>query len=251
MDNIIKKDKKVLIIVPAYNEQCTVGSVLEKIQQSLCSADILVVNDGSSDNTSEIAREKGAMVLDLLYNLGIGGAMQTGYKFARQMDYDIAVQCDADGQHRPAQINILIDTLNNSTVDMVLGSRFLRKKRFRSDFFRLMGILIFSKVLSLIIGQRITDPTSGFRAVNKEVIKSFSEFYPCDYPEPEALVLLHRQRFTIKEIAVNMNSRKGGNSSITGWRPFYYMVKVLLAISIDLCKSVPYKKEEKKETGNA
>ncbi len=244
-------EKNIIVIVPAYNEQNTVGNVVEKIYQNLENADVLVVNDGSFDNTSEVARAKGAMVLDLPYNLGIGGAMQTGYKFAHKMEYDIAVQCDADGQHRPAQINILIDTLINDNVDMVLGSRFIRKKRFKSEVFRWLGILIFSRVLSLIIGQKITDPTSGFRVINKEVIKSFSSFYPGDYPEPEALVLLHRQRFTIKEVSVNMNSRKGGNSSITGWRPFYYMVKVLLAIFIDLCKKVPYKKEITKEAGNA
>lgn len=237
------RDKKILVIIPAYNEQSTVGSIVEKIHQSLKNADILVVNDGSSDNTSQVAGAKGAIVLDFPYNLGIGAAMQAGYKFAYRKDYDIAVQCDADGQHRPAQINILIDALTNENVDMVLGSRFLRKKRFKSEIFRLLGILIFSRVLSLFIGQRITDPTSGFRAVNKEVIKSFSISYPEDYPEPEALLLLHRQKFTIKEVAVNMNSRKGGNSTITGWRPFYYMVKVLLAIFIDLFKRVPYKKE--------
>ncbi|MCK4822224.1 glycosyltransferase family 2 protein, partial [bacterium] len=159
-----------------------------------------------------------------------------------RMGYDIAVQCDADGQHHPAQIKKLINTLTNEGVDMVLGSRYLRKKRFRSDVLRRLGILIFSKVLSIIVGQRLTDTTSGFRAVNKEVIKSFSTFYPSDYPEPEALVLLHREGFTIKEISVNMSSRKGGNSSITLWKSIYYMVKVLLAILIDLCKDIPYKK---------
>ena len=240
-------DKKILIIVPAYNEQSTIEDVIEKIHQNVQSADVLVVNDGSSDNTSQAARSKGAMVLDLPFNLGIGGAMQAGYKFAYKMDYDIAVQCDADGQHRPAQIDILIDTLVNDKVDMVVGSRFIRKKRFKSEVFRWLGILIFCKVLSLITKQKLTDPTSGFRAVNKQVIKSFSRFYPADYPEPEALVLLHRQKFTIKEVAVNMNSRKGGNSSITGLKPFYYMVKVLLAIFIDLCKNYSLKNEGDKQ----
>ena len=233
---------KILVIIPAYNEEDTIGMVIEKTQQSIPLADILVVNDGSSDSTSAIAKQRGAMVLDLSYNLGIGAAMQTGYKFAHRMDYDIAVQCDADGQHHPAQIKKLINTLTNERVDMVLGSRYLRKKRFRSDVFRRLGILMFSKVLSVIIGQRLTDTTSGFRAVNKEVIKSFSTFYPSDYPEPEALVLLHREGFTIKEISVNMSSRKGGNSSITLWNSIYYMAKVLLAILIDLCKDIPYKK---------
>ena len=202
-----------------------------------------MVNDGSSDFTSDVSVQKGAFVLDFPYNLGIGAAMQAGYKFAYKMGYDIAVQCDADGQHHPAEIKKLVDTLINNGVDMVLGSRYLRKKRYRSFVLRRVGILIFSRILSLIVGQRLTDTTSGFRAVNREVIKSFSTFYPCDYPEPEALVLLHREGFTIKEIPVNMSSRKAGASSITGFRPIYYVVKVLLAIFIDLCKKPSYKKE--------
>ncbi len=238
-------DKKILVIIPAYNEAETIGRVIEKTHHSIPSADILVVNDGSTDSTSAISRQREAMVLDLSYNLGIGAAMQAGYKFAYRMGYDIAVQCDADGQHHPAQIKKLVETLTNDGVDMVLGSRYLRKKRFRSDVFRRLGVLMFSKVLSLIVGQRLTDTTSGFRAVNREVIKSFSTFYPGDYPEPEALVLLHKEGFTMKEISVNMSSRKGGNSSITWCRSIYYMVKVLLAIFIDLCKEIPYKKVNK------
>jgi len=234
---------KILVIIPAYNEEDTIGRVIEKTRQFIPQADILVVNDGSSDSTSAIAEQRGAMVLDLTYNLGIGAAMQTGYKFAHRRGYDIAVQCDADGQHHPAQIKKLINTLTNDRVDMVIGSRYLRKKRFKSDVLRRLGILIFSKILSLIVGKRLTDTTSGFRAANKEVIKSFSTFYPSDYPEPEALVLLHREGFVIKEISVNMSSRKGGNSSITLWKSIYYMIKVLLAILIDLCKTIPYKKK--------
>ncbi len=248
----MKTDKRVLIIIPAYNEAETIGRVIEKTRQSFPFADILVVNDGSTDSTSAISKHKEAIVLNLPYNLGIGAAMQTGYKFADKMGYDVAVQCDADGQHHPAQIKKLIDTLVSDGVDMVLGSRYLRKKRYRSFVFRRLGILIFSRIISVIVGQRLTDPTSGFRAVTKGVIKSFSTFYPSDYPEPEALVLLHRQGFTIKEISVNMSSRKGGNSSINGWESVYYMVKVLLAIFIDMCKEVTYKKEFTQEVkGNA
>jgi glycosyltransferase involved in cell wall biosynthesis len=240
--NTMDGTEKILVIVPAYNEEKTIDRVIEKIQYFLPQADILVVNDGSSDSTSEISRQNGVRVLDLPYNLGIGAAMQTGYKFAYRMGYDIAVQCDADGQHHPAQIKNLIDTLINEDVDMVIGSRYLRKKRFRSSIFRRIGILIFSNVLSFLVGQKLTDTTSGFRAVNREVIKSFSIYYPDDYPEPEALVLLHREGFTIKEIYVNMSSRKGGDSSINGLKPVYYMVKVMLAILIDLCKAIPYRK---------
>ncbi len=239
----MKTNNKILVIIPAYNEKDTIGRVIEKTQRKLPFADVLVVNDGSSDFTSDVSIQKGAFVLDFPYNLGIGAAMQAGYKFAYKMGYDIAVQCDADGQHHPAEIKKLVATLINDEVDMVLGSRYLRKKRYRSFVLRRVGILIFSRVLSLIVGQKLTDTTSGFRAVNREVIKSFSAFYPCDYPEPEALVLLHREGFTIKEIPVNMSSRKAGASSINGFRPIYYMVKVLLAIFIDLCKKTSYKKE--------
>jgi glycosyltransferase involved in cell wall biosynthesis len=235
-------DEKILIIIPAYNEEETVGQVIAKTQQSLPGADILVVNDGSSDSTSAISKQQGAKVLDFPYNLGIGAAMQAGYKFAYQMGYDIAVQCDADGQHRPAQIKKLIDTLLNDKVDIVLGSRYLETRRFRSSASRRLGMLIFSKVLSFIIGQKLTDTTSGFRAVNKDVIKILSVFYPSDYPEPEVLVLLHKEGFKIKEISINMNSRKIGNSSITPSKSIYYMVKVMLAIFIDLCKKPIYKK---------
>ena len=241
----MRTDKKILVIIPAYNEAETIGRVIEKTLQRFPIGDILVVNDGSSDSTSAISKQKGAMVLDLTYNLGIGAAMQAGYKFADRMDYDIAVQCDADGQHHPAEIKKLINALMNEGVDMVLGSRYLRKKRFRSEILRRLGVLIFSNILSVIVRQRLTDTTSGFRAVNKELIKSFATYYPDDYPEPEALVLLHREGFTMKEISVNMSSRKGGNSSINWWRSVYYMVKVLLAIFVDLCKEIPYREINK------
>lgn len=233
---------KILIIIPAYNEENTIGWVIEKTKQSLPFADILVVNDGSIDSTSTISRENGAMVLDFPYNMGIGSAMQAGYKFADRMGYDIAVQCDADGQHRPAQIKKLIETLINDKVDMVIGSRYLETRRFRSSVSRRLGMLIFSRVLSLIAKQKLTDTTSGFRAVNRKVIRIFSMDYPSDYPEPEALVLLHREGCTLKEISINMNSRKGGNSSITPSKSVYYMVKVMLAIFIDLCKKPVCKK---------
>ncbi len=233
---------KTLVIIPAYNEEHTVGQVIEKTKQSLPFADILVVNDGSSDSTSAISKQQGAKVLDFPYNMGIGAAMQTGYKFAYKMGYDIAVQCDADGQHRPAQIKKLIDTLINDKVDVVLGSRYLETRRFKSSISRRLGMLIFSKILSFAVGQKLTDTTSGFRAVNRDVIKTLSMYYPSDYPEPEALVLLHREGFAIKEISINMNSRRGGNSSITPSKSIYYMVKVMLAIFIDLCKKPSYKK---------
>ncbi len=238
----MKINEKILVIIPAYNEAEAVGKVINKIRQILPFADILVVNDGSIDATSEISRQEGAMVLDLPYNLGIGGAMQAGYKFAYRMGYDLAVQCDGDGQHHPSQIKSLIDTLINDNVDIVIGSRYLGTRKFRSSITRRAGMFVFSKVISLIVKQRLTDTTSGFRAVNRPVIESFSRYYPCDYPEPEAIVLLYREGFSIKEIAVSMSSRKNGDSSITITKSIYYMLKVLMAIFIDLCKTIPYRK---------
>ncbi len=243
---------KILVIVPAYNEAGAVGNVINKIRRCLPHVDVLVVNDGSSDSTSAISEQGGAMVLDLPYNMGIGAAMQAGYKFAHRMGYDIAVQCDGDGQHHPSQIKKLIETLTNDDVDVVLGSRYLSSRKFKSSVPRRMGMLVFSNVLSLIVGQKLTDTTSGFRAVNKEVIESFSVYYPDDYPEPEALVLLHREGFTVKEMPVSMSSRKNGSSSITAWRSAYYAFKVMLAIFVDLFKEIPYKKALTRETqGNA
>ena len=236
-------DKQILIIIPAFNEENSVGDVIRKTQISLPWVDILVINDGSTDSTSMVARGHGVLVLDLPYNLGIGGAMQAGYKYAHKMNYDIAVQCDGDGQHHPSQIRNLLAVLIEDSADMVLGSRYLGTRRFRSTFPRRLGMLIFSNVLSLIVKQKLTDTTSGFRAANKGVIESFSIYYPDDYPEPESLVLLHREGFTIKEIPVSMSSRKQGSSSITAWKSVYYMVKVLIAIFIDLCKEIPYRKK--------
>lgn len=244
--------RKILVIVPAYNEQGSVGNVINKIRRCLPHVDVLVVNDGSSDSTSAIAERAGAMVLDLPYNMGIGAAMQAGYKFAHRRDYDIAVQCDGDGQHHPSQIKTLVEALMNSDADVVLGSRYLSSRRFKSTVPRRLGMLVFSNVLSLIVGQRLTDTTSGFRAVNKEVIESFSVYYPDDYPEPEALVILHKEGFSIKEMPVSMSSRRNGSSSITPWKSTYYAFKVLLAIFVDLFKEIPYKKQATRETrGNA
>jgi len=238
----LASDRKILVIVPAYNEANAVGRVIKKIRRCLPGVDVLVVNDGSSDSTSAIGEHAGAMVLDLPFNMGIGAAMQAGYKFAHRRNYDVAVQCDGDGQHHPSQIKALVEALVNSEADMVVGSRNLSARKFKSTVPRRMGMWVFSNVLSLIAGQKLTDTTSGFRAVNREVIESFSVYYPDDYPEPEALVILHKEGFNIKEVPVSMSSRRNGSSSITAWKSTYYAFKVLLAIFVDLFKEIPYKK---------
>jgi hypothetical protein len=237
--NFMKNKQKTLVIIPAYNEEGSVGKVIEELGAILSKADILVVNDGCTDLTSEIAKIKGAIVLDLPFNLGIGGAMQAGYKYAYEKGYDIAIQVDADGQHDPKEIPKLLHALIEEKVDMVIGSRFLGNSEFKSSMMRRIGISIFSQVISTIAGQKITDPTSGFRAVNRNAIQLFASNYPQDYPEPEAVVLLHQCDLKMGEVAVGMNKRYSGESSITKIRSVYYVVKVLLAIFVDCFKKRP------------
>jgi glycosyltransferase involved in cell wall biosynthesis len=238
-------EKKILVIIPAYNEEGSVGKVIEDVRTHLSQADILIVNDGSTDRTSEKARASGATVLGLPFNLGIGGAMQAGYQYACQRGYDIAVQVDADGQHDPKEIPKLLHALAEDKVDMVIGSRFLGRSEFKSSLMRRIGITIFSQVISMIVRQKITDPTSGFRAANRKAIQLFASNYPQDYPEPEAVVLLHQCRLKMGEIPVGMSERYSGESSITKIRSVYYMVKVLLAIFVDCFEKPPLLNQER------
>jgi len=225
-----------LVIIPAFNEEGSVGQVVENVRSHLPQSDILVINDGSKDRTSEKARTCGAKVLDLPFNLGIGGAMQTGYKYAHMKGYDIAIQVDGDGQHDPKEIEKLLDALEERNLDMAIGSRFLERSEYPVSRARRIGIVILSRVISMIVGYEVTDPTSGFRAVNRRVIRLFSADYPQDYPEPEAIVFLHRHGLHIGEVPVGMTARCTGESSITWPRSIYYMVKVLLAIFVDCFK---------------
>ncbi len=228
-----------LIIIPAYNEEVTIGAVIKEIRTHIPDFDIVVVDDGSTDSTASVARSSGVTVLSLPFNMGIGTAVQTGYKYAQRKGYPVAVQFDADGQHIAEEVNSLIGPLLREESDFVVGSRFLSKGSYRVGWARGLGIRILSAVISSVLGSRITDPTSGFRAASRDVIEFFSRYYPDDYPEPESLVLLHKAGFRIQEVPVRMRQRTGGRSSITPLRAFYYMVKVLLAILIDLFKTVP------------
>jgi glycosyltransferase involved in cell wall biosynthesis len=229
---------KILVVVPAYNEEQSIPGVIHDLRLHGPHADIVVVNDGSRDKTSLAARNLGVRVLELPFNLGIGGAMQTGYQYAKQHDYDIVIQFDGDGQHVASDIGTLIQRVQQDRADIVVGSRFLGQGEYRSPFFRKLGIRIFSMVLSAILGMRMTDTTSGFRAVNRRGIEFFADRYPEDYPEVESLVLLHRAGHRIAEVPIRMRDRTGGRSSITPIRSVYYMVKVLLAVFIDLLKKM-------------
>jgi glycosyltransferase involved in cell wall biosynthesis len=223
---------KVLAIIPAYNEEESIGELLFKFLE-YGNIDVLVINDCSEDDTSRICKENGVNVIDLPCNLGIGGAVQTGYRYAKKAGYDIAVQVDGDGQHNPQYITQLIEPLIKEEADLIIGSRYLEKHGFQSTILRRVGIRYFSYLIKVLKGRNVTDPTSGFRACNKSVINLFAERYPIDYPEPESIVFLLRNNFIVKEVPVIMNERISGESSIKDLKTVYYMIKVSLAIIID------------------
>ena len=229
---------KTLVIVPAYNEEESLTGVIADIRRHLPGTDVLVVNDGSRDSTGQVARELKVAVLDMPFNLGIGGAMQCGYRYAFDRGYDAAVQFDGDGQHCACEVGKLLGCLKRAEADLVIGSRFMHPGDYRAPLPRRIGMYIFSFVLSIILQSRVTDTTSGFRAVNRKVIEFFARLYPDDYPEVEALVLLHKKGLRIAEVPVCMRERTGGQTSITAVRSAYYMVKVLLAVFVDLLKKV-------------
>ncbi len=228
----------ILIIIPAYNEEEAIEQVIKDLDTHAAQYDRIVINDGSTDQTEEIARSLSVPVISLPFNTGIGCAVQTGYRYALYNDYDIAVQFDGDGQHRADQIKRLIEPILNNEADMVVGSRFLEDTGFEKGIAKAIGLGILSKSISLLVGKRLTDTTSGFRAVNKKVIEFFADYYPDDYPEPESIVLAHKKGFRIKEVSTPMRQRQGGRSSITPLRSIYYLVKVLLAVFIDIMKKI-------------
>ena len=227
---------KILIIVPALNEEKNIGSVIKEISECGLPVDTVVVNDGSTDNTEHVARANGAVVLSLPYNLGIGGAVQTGFKYAVEYGYDIAIQIDADGQHIASELQLLVKPVEEEKADVVIGSRFLVQNGYKSSFSRKLGITIFSIINSILIRKKITDNTSGFRAYNKKAIKFLSINYPSDYPEPEAVISLTKNNFNIMEVPVKMRQRQFGDSSINAIKSIYYMIKVVLAIVIGVFK---------------
>ncbi|MDH4226770.1 MAG: glycosyltransferase family 2 protein [Deltaproteobacteria bacterium] len=229
---------RVLVIIPAYNEEASIKGVVNDVRANHPSADILVIDDGSSDKTFDRAAAAGAVTLKLPYNLGIGATVQTGFKYALKHNYDIAVQVDGDGQHPAVEIQKLVSVITSGKADLAVGSRFLGQGNYKPSVARGIGITIFSNIVSYIVGARFTDTTSGFRATGKNAIKFLAENYPDDYPEVEALVVLSRRGFKITEVPVTMSERTGGTSSITAGKSVYYMAKVMLAIFIDLLRKV-------------
>jgi glycosyltransferase involved in cell wall biosynthesis len=226
-------------VVPAFNEAGSIRSVVAEINGADPGFEVVVVDDGSTDGTAELARAAGATVLRLPYNLGIGAAVQTGLQYASEHGFDVAVQVDGDGQHDAAELRALLEPVVSGRADISVGSRFAGPRNYRASLARRAGIAVFARVVSLIVRQRVTDTTSGFRAMNRRGIRLFAEDYPHDYPEVEATVLVHRHGLRLVEVPVAMRQRKSGSSSITAFRSFYYMGKVSLALFVGLLRPRP------------
>lgn len=227
---------KSIVIIPAYNEEKSIEKTVEDIRKNAPEFDYVIVNDCSRDNTLKVCTDKGMHVLNLPINLGIGGAVQTGYLYAYKNGYDFAVQFDGDGQHDAKFLHEMRDYMVEHKLNMLIGSRFIEKEGFQSSGIRRFGIRYFSALIKILTKTKITDPTSGMRMVNREVIGIYADSYPKDYPEPESVVAILNMGKTVGEYPVVMRERTEGVSSISPLRSIYYMVKVTLAILVEMLR---------------
>lgn len=223
---------KCLIIIPAYNEAANIEKVINNIVQNYPQCDYVIINDGSTDKTEEVCANAGYQVLNLPINMGIGGAVQTGYRYAKKNNYDVAVQIDGDGQHDVAFLEDMLKLLESGEADVVIGSRFVQKEGFQSSQIRRVGIRFLSILARILTGVQIRDITSGYRVVNRRFIEIYANDYPADYPEPEAMIIAAVHGGRIKEYPVIMRERENGTSSITFKKSVYYMIKVTLAMLV-------------------
>lgn len=243
------KYMRCLLIIPAYNESSNIEQVIKNIRSKCDFADYLVVDDCSTDDTRSKLAEAGASYISAPVNLGIGGAVQAGYRYALQNDYDIAVQVDGDGQHDVSYISQMVELIESGEADIVIGSRFIDKKGFQSSATRRAGITFLSGLIFALCGKKIKDVTSGFRAVNRKFIRIYADDYPDDYPEPEAIVTALINGGKIHELPVEMHERLGGKSSINFRKSIYYMIKVTLAVII--CRiSLGFRRSKRQESIN-
>jgi hypothetical protein len=231
-----KGGPRCLVIVPVFNERGSVGKVVRRLRQALPDFDVLVIDDGSTDDTLRQI-PSGVAVVSLPFNLGIGGAMQTGYKYAALHGYDVAVQVDGDGQHRPSEVRRLVECVVSGEVDLAVGSRFLEETQYRQTLVRRVGAYMLGALIKLLTGLWITDCTSGFRAANRRVIRAFAHWYPEDYPEPEVILLLHRAGYSIGELSVRMRHRRNGQSSIGFLGGLFYVLKVTTCLLLDMVRA--------------
>jgi glycosyltransferase involved in cell wall biosynthesis len=239
------RSERVMALIPAYNEEENICTVVNGIRQVLPDADIVVIDDCSTDRTREVARGSGAIVVCLPSNLGIGGAVQTGLKFAREHGYDIVIRLDGDGQHDPQDIPALFAAIKSGKTDAVFGSRFMgQDSTMTIPISRRLGIKTFAFLVSILTGEKATDTTSGYMSLNRYAIDVLADYLPQDYPEVEGRVILHKAGLTTLELPAHMRSRMGGISSINGWRSIYYAVKVSIAALIGAMKEIPIVQKE-------
>ena len=234
-----------LAIVPAYNEEGSLGQVLEEIRAADPDLEVVVINDCSTDSTAEIAARAGVSVVHLPFNVGIGGAMQTGYQYARDHGFEVAIQIDSDGQHDAAELPKLLAPLVRGEADMVIGTRFAGVGAYKATPGRRIGMVMFSAVARMLVKLKITDPTSGFRAVNRHGIDLFARDYPHDFPEVESNVLAARRGLRIVEVPVQMRERAAGRSSVTTIRGTYFVIRILLSLFISVFRRYPKTVEDR------
>jgi glycosyltransferase involved in cell wall biosynthesis len=233
-----------IAIIPAFNEEGSLGAVLDEIRAAEPELEVVVIDDASTDGTARVAEAAGVPVVRLPFNLGIGGAVQTGYQYALEHGFELAIQVDGDGQHDPREIDQVVRPILEGRADLVVGTRFVTGGGYRGTRLRRVGIRLFAAIVSLLVRQRVSDTTSGFRAVNKKALRLFAADYPHDYPEVESIVLLSRHHLKMLEVPVQMRVRESGSSSITALSSAYYMIKVLLALFIGVFRRYPPPVEE-------
>lgn len=227
---------RVIVIIPAYNEEMRIAAVVTNVRASVPGADVVVINDCSRDSTAAVARQAGAVVVSHPFNMGYGAAIQTGYKYAREKGYDLLVQLDADGQHDPSCIPALLSPVIAGEADIAIGSRFLGNS-YRPPFARRVGMALFRRIVSTVTGMFVTDTTSGYQAFNRDVIRFFAtDIFPVDYPDADMLIMLHRAGFRLTEVPVRMFENSEGKSMHSGLKPIYYMFKMLLSIFVTLLR---------------
>lgn len=240
VNNPLNDCPKTLIVIPAFNEEANIGQVLDGIRQWAPGIPTLVINDGSSDATAQIAEDHGTRIITLPFNSGYGVALQTGFIYAAKNNFSVVVQMDADGQHDPRNIPDLLRELEKNDLDVVIGSRFLGEKTYRTSFLKHLGMFIFGRLASLFCGQKVTDPTSGFQALKASAIRfAASKYFPPDYPDADFLIMLHRCGFKIREIPVTMQPSPANKSMHQGHKTVYYVLKMLLSIIVTLLREKP------------
>lgn len=241
LSNLKLEKKKIAIVVPAYNEAKNLSSVIPQIKEVVPFADVLVVDDGSGDVTRTAAFKAGAKVISHPFNMGYGATLQTGFIYAKEKGYDFVVQMDADGQHDPSSIRSLLNELQDSKADVIFGSRFLEKdSKYKASLPRRVGMFIFGTIASLILGRKVSDPTSGFQAMNRKVLEFYaSDAYPADFPDADVIIMLHLAGLRMKESPVKMHHNSEGKSMHSGLKPLYYIFKMFLSILVTLMRKWP------------